>query len=246
MPLLATVTSEDLQAIGDALQTIAADSNTVEECAQRWSFYLYDNFRKDGDESACVLVRCFRTNRFASLSTELKDLASESAGGTVLDPHTQCLVLLGSAGNNPQWNSRHKSEGHRVIPLLSSQMVARSPMIAQLFHQLGIDVHGMLAPSDEFLLGQHTRALDVFYVPDAQGSAHIPAQKQFVIPYGVRSVVGFGGVLPSASVFCVIMFTRVLLSAEVAMRFQTIAGAMKDALMKFDTENLVEESGVAP
>ena len=234
MPILTRVSTEELDEMAVALGQIATDSNTVEECAQRWSFHLYDNFVDDDDEPACVLVRCFRTTRFANLSTELKDLASAINPETALDPHTQCLVLLGSAGKNPEWNSRHKSEGHRVIPLLSPEMVARSPMIAQLFRQLGIDVHEMLEPTDEFLLEQQDRDLDVFYVPDAEGSAHIPAQEEFVIPYRVASVVGFGGVLPSASVFAVVLFTRVHIGNDVAFRFRILANEMKRAIARFE------------
>ena len=234
MPVLTHVSTEELTEMAEAIRQIASDANTVEECAQRWMFHLYDNFVDEADEPACVLVRCFRTTRFVNLSTELKDLASSITPETGLDPHTQCLVLLGSAGKNPEWNSRHKSEGHRVIPLLSPEMVARSPMIAQLFRQLGIDVHEMLQPTDEFLLNQQDRALDVFYVPDAQGSSHIPAQEDFVIPYDIASVMGFGGVLPSASVFAVIMFARVYIGSDVAFRFTVLANAMKNALARFE------------
>lgn len=244
MPVLARVSPDELQEIANGLTLIAEDSSTVEECAQRWSFHLYDNFLDDDEEPACVLVRCFRTGRYSGLSTELRDLASTVASGAELEAHTQCLVLLGSAGRNSNWNSRHKSVGHRVIPLLSSEMVARSPMIAQLFRQLGIDVHEMLQPSDDFLLEQHDRALDVFYVANAQGSAYIPAQAEFVIPYEVASVIGFGGVLPSASVFAVIMFTRVHIESEVALRFGILADAMKAALSKFEGGNTVELPGV--
>ncbi|HUP89351.1 MAG TPA: hypothetical protein VM100_08375 [Longimicrobiales bacterium] len=154
-----------------------------------------------------------------------------------LAPPTQCLVLLGTAGSHTKWNSRHKSEGHRVIPLLSPEMVARSPMIAQLFRQLGIDVHEMLQPSDSALTEQHERALDVFYVPDAKGSPHIPAQAQFVEPYDVQSVIGFGGVLPSGGVFAVILFTRVGLDREVAERLRPLANNMKNGLAKFELDS---------
>jgi hypothetical protein len=241
MPILSRVSTDELDQIAVAMINIAEDSSSAEECAQRASFHLFDNLTDEEEDPACVLVRCFRTTRFSNLSTELKDIASTVARDDELAPHTQCLVLMGSAGQNSQWNSRHKSESHRVIPLLSPEMVARSPMIAQLFRQMGIDVHDMLQPSDESLLGTHDRTLEVFYVPDAQGSAHIPAQAEFVIPYGVQSVIGFGGVLPSASVFAVIVFTRVHVDREVAIRFSILANAMKAALAQFDGENTPNE-----
>ena len=234
MPLIETISAPEIDEISSALRAIAADSSTAEECAQRWVFQLFDNLLSEDGSSACVLVRCFRTSRFASLSTELRELASDAAQGSELDPSTQCLVLLGSAGRKANWNSRHRSVGHRVIPLPSPEMVARSPMIAQLFLQMGIHLHTMLQPADELIAERHQDALDVFYVPDAKGSPFIPSQEEFVLPFGVGSVVGFGGVLPSGSVFAIVMFLGVTISEDVAHRFRALAATVNAELARFE------------
>jgi two-component system, NtrC family, sensor kinase len=234
MPVIHTITAAEIDEMSAALREIARDSSTVEECAQRWTFQLFDNLLSEDGTSACVLVRCFRTSRFGSLSTELRELASDAAQDTQLDNATQCLVLLGSAGREASWNSRHRSVGHRVIPLPSPEMVARSPMIAQLFLQMGIHLHTMLQPADDLITERHQDALDVFYVPDAKGSPFIPSQEEFVLPFGVGSVVGFGGVLPSGSVFAIVMFLGVTISEDIAHRFRALAATVNDELARFE------------
>ena len=54
------------------------------------------------------------------------------------------------------------------------------------------------------------------------GSEHIPNQQTFVEQYGIRSVVGMGGLLPSGEFFAVILFSRVVISPEVAALFRTL------------------------
>src|SRR5688500_7741033 len=234
MPLIRTISELEIDEIATALRAIARDSSTAEECAQRWTFQLFDNLLSEDGASACVLVRCFRTTRFGSLSTELRELASDAAKGADLDPSTQCLVLLGSAGRKANWNSRHRSAGHRVIPLPSPEMVARSPMIAQLFLQMGIHLHTMLQPADDLITERHQDALDVFYVPEAKGSPFIHSQEEFVLPFGVGSVVGFGGVLPSGSVFAIVLFLGVTITEEIAHRFRGLAATVNAELARFE------------
>lgn len=45
----------------------------------------------------------------------------------------------------------------------------------------------------------------VFHVAEARESAYVPAQADFVVPYGIRSVVGFGGPLATGDLFAVIL-----------------------------------------
>lgn len=237
MPNIQTISPAEIDDISAALDTIAASAVTVEECAQRWMFHLFDNLQDESAESACVLVRCFRTSRFGNLSTELRDLVAGIAHNEQPDAATQCMVLLGSAGINAEWNSRHNSVGHRVIPLLSSEMVARSPMIAQLFRQMGVDMQTILQPADDLIVAHHPGSLEIFFVPAALGSPHIPAQDEFVAPYRVGSVVGFGGILGSGSIFAVIMFLGAQIDDAAAQRFRPLAATIKLAFERFESGN---------
>ena len=75
------------------------------------------------------------------------------------------------------------------------------------------------------------KTYNVFYIPEALGSPHIPAQDEFVRRYEVRSVLGFGGVLPDGNLYAYIMFCRTFLSREIAEMWKTIATSTKLAMI---------------
>ena len=79
----------------------------------------------------------------------------------------------------------------------------------------------------------------VFHVPEAKGSPYIPAQ-DFVDRYGIRSVVGFGGVLPSGDLFSVILFARVPVTTAAADRFRTLALDLKSCLLRYSQSEIFE------
>ena len=82
--------------------------------------------------------------------------------------------------------------------------------------------------------GADARTYDVFHVEQALGSPFIPAQRDFVEPYGIASVVGFGGLLRSGELFSVILFSRATIPARCAARFRTIALDVRSSLFAFD------------
>jgi hypothetical protein len=51
--------------------------------------------------------------------------------------------------------------------------------------------------------------------------------------YGIKSVLGFGGMLATGDLFAVILFATVHVSAAVADRFKTIALDVKAAFSRF-------------
>ena len=59
------------------------------------------------------------------------------------------------------------------------------------------------------------KTYNTFYVPESVGSPYIPTQDDFVIPNGIKSVLGFGGVLSSGEPFVVIMFSKPGIPADV-------------------------------
>jgi len=75
-------------------------------------------------------------------------------------------------------------------------------------------------------------------VPEAVGSPYIPAQKEFVIAHGVRSVVGFGGVLSTGDLFAVIMFAKVSIPRETADAVKALALSVKEAAQHLATKPL--------
>jgi hypothetical protein len=209
----------------------------MEVVADRMVRYLYDQLR-DGKtaERACSLVRFFKTHPFCALEPDLQQFARQMLGVDSAHASMKCLTLLATAGEESAWNARDESAGHKAVPLLSDEMVARFPMISQLIGQFGLDVAKVLQPDEKFLLDHEQTTYNVFHVPQALGSPIIPAQKDFVIPYGIRSVLGFGGMLPSGDLFATILFSRVAISREQAEMFRPLALSVKVALLDIADE----------
>ena len=146
----------------------------------------------------------------------------------------KCLTLFGTAGERPEWNERGRSRHYRSIPLIGNQSVAQFPMVSQLLQQLGVGPDSKVQPESDLLADWTDQTLNVFHVPDAKGSPFIPAQEEFVIPFGIESVLGFGGVLPSKEFFTVILFSKQKISRETAELFKPLATSIKLALLPFD------------
>jgi two-component system, NtrC family, sensor kinase len=215
---------------GIVLRTLHTRAASMEDVCQLMVQHLYDEMGADG-ERACVLVRAYKTHPYGALDPELQSYVHETAGQEP-SPATPILTLLATAGEEPEWNSRYNSRAHRAVPLSSVEAIQRLPMIAQLMAQLGIDAQAIVDPDRDVIMDLQQRSFNVFYVPEARGNPYIPAQ-DFVQRYGVRSVLGFGSVLPTGDLFAVILFARAHLPRETAELFRPLAVAAKLALLPF-------------
>lgn len=112
--------------------------------------------------------------------------------------------------------------------------MAQSPMISQLIQQFGLEISTVLSPDPALLVDLEQHTYNVFHVPTASGSVHVPAQQEFVIPHRVQSVLGFGGMLPSGNLTAVVLFSKVKIERETANMFKTLALNVKMALLPFD------------
>jgi len=207
----------------------------MEEAARRIVERLYETML-DGatGERAAALVRFFKTHPYGALAPEQREFADRLLAGQTPSAAMKCLTLLATRGSEPEWNDRRASRGHAAIPLPSEKIVGNAPMISQLIAQLGLDVSAILQPDPAMIVDLAQQTYNVFHVPEAKGSPYIPAQSDFVIPYGIRSVLGFGGMLPSGNLFATIMFTRTAVPRETADLFANIALAVKLAILPFD------------
>ena len=121
----------------------------------------------------------------------------------------KCLTLMATVGQAAAWNSRFLSQGHRAVPLPSPEIVEKAPMIAQLIKELGLELSSLLEPSPDVVKALAGKRHGVFHVEMLSGSPYIPAENEFVEKFGIRSVLGFGGVLASGDLFAVILFSTV-------------------------------------
>lgn len=220
----------DMTRCGIELRKMGKETSSVEATAQKIAEYFFRTLHSPvGKEPACALVRFYMTVPYSSLPVELQTFAD----GLVPDhpPAMKCLTLLGTAGEIPEWNSRLKSVGHRALPLQSEEGISRSPMISQLIRQLGVPVNLLLSHHDRLVIDAQQHSFNVFHVPEALGSPYIPAQKDFVIPFGIKSVIGFGGMLPTSEMFSIILFSKQAIPRERAQLFNTLALNAKLAIM---------------
>lgn len=220
---------------GFSLSQLRMGIDSMESASNKIVNYFYEHLiDMETGNPACALIRCFKTHPYWELDGELRQSAQSILGNYLPSPTLKCLTLLATAGLKPEWNSRHQSTGHKAIPLVSKEMVTNFPMISQLIGQFGLDVGTVLEPNPDLLIDLEQKKLNVFHVPEAIGSPYIPSQDSFVIPCKIKSVLGFGGLLPSGNLFAIIMFSKVNISHKTAEIFQTLALNVKSVLLPFD------------
>jgi PAS domain S-box-containing protein len=233
-----TFTLRDMAELGAALRKIGATAQSMEQVADHVVRQLYEQLiDRDTGERSCALGRFYKTHRYDDLHPDLRRFAQGLLRGDEAPRGFRCLTLLASAGDEPEWNAARDSTAHRAIPLASKEIVAQAPMISRLLQQLGVQLEVLLdhvANSGALLVDEQPATFNVFYVPDARGSPHIPAQADFVMKFGIRSVLGFGGTLPLGDIFCVILFSKVRIPRQTAELFRTLALNVKVAVLPFE------------
>ena len=232
---LASFSISDMTECASELRKLGAGASSVQDVAQRIASYLYLQLGNDQTgRQDCALVRCFLTRAYRDLAPQSQDCARRAlaCGPGSLD--MKCLTLFGTAGERPEWNDRNRSRRYRSIPLADTQVVSQFPMVSQLLQQLGVDFTSKIQPKSDLLVDQTEHTFGVFHVPGAKGSPFLPAQEEFVIPFDIESVLGFGGVLLSTELFTVILFSKQKISCETAELFRPLAKSVESALLPFE------------
>jgi hypothetical protein len=234
---LTKFTLRDMTELGTAIRKLGSGAESMEEAANRIVRYLYDHLiDEQTGEKACALVRFYKTHPYGKLEANLHEFAHNLLGYQPEEPTLKCLTLLGTAGDKPEWNSRIDSVGHKAIPLPNEKVVEQIPMISQLIKQFGLEINTVLEPAPTLLVDLAQTSFNVFYVPEAVGSPYIPAQEQFVAEFGIKSALGFGGMLPSGNLFAVIMFSKMPITRDTADMFKPLALSMKMVALSFTEE----------
>lgn len=223
---------------GVAIRRVVRGAGSLEEAADRVVRFFYDGCVDPGSGGrTTVLVRFYKTHPYVDLPVDLKQFAERNLAGAEPTADMRCLTLLATAGDEPSWMSRRLSQGHQAIPLPSADIVRRAPMIARLIEELGFDIDSVIRGNVQSDRAGDAKTYDVFHVQDAVGSPSIPAQAEFVVPYGVASVLGFGGLLRTGELFAIILFSRVPVPETSASRFRAIALDIRSALYALNEAN---------
>ncbi|HVS60990.1 MAG TPA: hypothetical protein VHE82_09905 [Gemmatimonadaceae bacterium] len=227
----------DMLKCSPRLRETATSAPTFEAAAQRVCRFLYDELRDADGERQCALVRCYKTHSFGSLEPDLQAFACTVMSVAQPWPTMKCLTLMATVGQSAAWNARHLSRGHRAMPLPSPEIIEKAPMISQLIKEFGLELSSVLQPSPEVVRELAGKRHGVFHVEDALGSPYIPAQQEFVVRFGIRSVLGFGGLLVNGDLFAVILFATVRVSQRSADRFRTLALDVKSGFSRYNDTN---------
>ncbi len=236
---LTQLTLPDVTEIGAHMRKLGRDADSVETVAALCVQYLYEHLiDPKSEEPACALVRLFKTHSYGNLPALIQAQADKAIAQQNLRSHDmKCLTLMATVGDRPEWCDRTSSQGHQAIPLTSETAVSHIPMISQLIQSFGLATSSVLAPDPALLIELERKTCNVFYIPKAAGSEYIPAQASFVERYGIKSVVGFGGVLPSGDLFAVILFSKVAIPEEAARLLRTLPLNLKMAMVPFLKRN---------
>lgn len=221
------MTVADAVELGARLRMTSDGATSMEEVANAVVRSICEGTTSHDDASSCVLVRCFVTDARSRLPQRLAGLVPLDEDD---DPDGQSLVLLATEGAEPEWCDRRRSHGHQVIPLVGSAMPKTFPMITRMFRQFGIPLSALVSRSVDSFVDPSERAFGVFHVEHAADSVDVPDQG-FISEYGVKSVVGIGGPLPTGDVFAVLIFSQAPIDRQVAELLQPWALSIKLALL---------------
>ncbi len=211
---LTNLSESDATQCGEALAQAGSGASSMEEAANKIVGHLYDNVvDSETGAKSCALVRLYKTHSYGELDPELRGFAQ------------------GILGHAPE------SE-HKAIPLPSEGFVSQIPMISRLVSQFGLDVNAVIRPDPSLLADLEKKEYNAFRVPEAVGSPYIPAQKEFVIPYGVQSVLGFGGMLSTGDLFAVILFAKIHIPRGTSEVAKSLAANVKEAVQPFAEGNV--------
>lgn len=238
---------QDMTNCGAALRKLGAGATNMSEVADRTVRYLYDHLVDPlSGERACVLVRFFKTHPYGELDAERTHYVRDKLRQTLPEPRLKCFTLLATAGVKAEWNERQLSVSHKAWPLTGLDFGVQYPMFTQLFRQFGLDFDTVVQPDPTLLVDLTHKTFNVFHVAEAVGSPYIPAQSTFIIPMAIRSVLGFGGMLPTGNLFTVILFAKTPIARETAEAFKTLALNVKMALLPFSESTIFSEPHALP
>ena len=225
---LTRFTQSEATECGNALRALGSAASSMETAANNIVQHPYNNvINSETNEKACALIRFYKTHPYGQIASGLQEFASGIMGGAPESQDMNCLTMMATAGKHADWISRSTSSDHRAIPLASADFVGGIPIIAQLVSQFGIEMGSVISPDPNVIGDLARQTFNTFHIADAVDSPCIPAQDDFVKPYGVKSVLGFGGVLSFGELFVVIMFSKVSIPASTASSFRDLSANVK-------------------
>ncbi|HEX9921206.1 MAG TPA: hypothetical protein VGD99_00960 [Anaerolineae bacterium] len=231
---------------GSQIESCLKDCRSLEEAAQKCIDTIYEEFKE-----SLVLLRMFVSVSYSELprfnQKFVTNLAEEKGIVLELKNETPILCLIGTRGEEPEWNEWRKSKGHIGIPLVSTEFIETIPMVSRLLSDLGLNLNWINNPDsglDMDVSGNNIAG--IFFVEDAKESTDskkrkiIPMQ-DFVKTHNVCTVFGIGGryMLGRKNIVTVIFFTKEKFSKATTHQFVSLINLFKISTMKFVSQNRI-------
>jgi signal transduction histidine kinase len=232
---------KDMTTLGAVLRQMGIGATSMEEVANKTVRYLYENLGDETGKPTSALVRFFITYPYEKLDAELQQHVQHVLGMHPLDADLRCQTLLATVGHEADWNDRRHSAYYKALPL-TEEIVNDNPMFAQVSDVFGIVMKAPVKPDPELLVELEQKTYNVFYVPDTVGNAYVPDQDDFVIRFGIRSLLGFYALLPSGNLVTVIVFSKTLIPRETTEFFRALALNVKISILPFDEVAVFDQS----
>ena len=199
---------------------------SFEHVAQTTVEAVFRQFKDDDGQPAFALVRVFRAGIYDDLSPELQALADPS------NPYW--LALYGTTGIQDAWCDRRRSQNHQVVPGGDNM----PPMLEAVFsHAMQQDV--IDTANIHPVRRNDTAITQSYFVPHALGSPYVPAQEQFVIPYGIQSLLGLGSSFTSGTAYVLLGFSCQALNEDAALRFAELAPYLSSLMATYEDRGVL-------
>ena len=234
MSAMTSIDNVNIPAFISSVGKSIAGCGCLEDAAQKVTDLTYAEFK-----NSVVLARLFVTVPFGMLPSSnkefIKTIAEKKGMIRLINDHTPILSLLGTSGEEKDWNDRHKSHGHVGIPLVSADFIDQIPMISHLLKSLGFPSDWISSDSTGIIQSTMGKMAGIFYVPDARTAVDekgrkIIAAQDFVAKYNVKTVFGIGGgYIKNVTFIALIVFTREPLDEDRAQCFLPLATVIKAA-----------------
>lgn len=187
------------------------DNFTIHEHASQFVVeQLFREFITEDGDPQLALVRIFRLVDVDDLPPDVQEL---------VDPNEQqVMALTGTWGTEEAWQHRSRSQGHQAVPFSAIAVPEKIPMFQEVMRQLGLDLEHFYK-TKELVATSSRDYRGTFHILDCRSPA-IPAQEEFVKPYGIKSLVGFGGFFGGVqTLYLLYAFSLVHVSDEAAEMF---------------------------
>ncbi len=211
------------------VESKVGQASHLEAAAQELATAIHTQFKE-----SVVLARVFFTVDFDDLPASNQEFVRGlvKSAGADLDGTTPVLSLVGTHGEEADWNDRRKSKGHVGIPLISAAFVDAIPMISRLLKELGVPLDWVDTHESDLIQKSIGRSVGLFFLKDASQATDaqnrkIIAAQDFVSQYGVKSVFGIGGAYSNGQLLVMVAFCRDIFPREASENFLPLVSFFK-------------------